>query len=136
LPIIQKDAISKDRKKYRLLVWVSDSNFLLNDKVHLTPTMQQSGYLLSPFFLYTYYYLLHTIFKINSNNIKFDWLRGYQRTVSFLSLAHAQHRQNAFTPNNFFLFLSNLRVTYHYKNINISINILVILLKVNCFETR
>jgi len=54
------------------------------------------------------------------NLIKFN-LRGCQRTICFLYLAHVQHRQNAFTQYHFFMFLSNLRVklniTKKIKNI-------------------
>jgi len=34
------------------------------------------------------------------------YLRGCQRTICFLSVAHEQHRQNAFMQNRFFYVFS------------------------------
>jgi len=53
-------------------------------------------------------------------------LRGFQHTVCFLSLAHPQHRQNAFAQNYFFIVLSNLRVK----------SIITKMIENNIFESR
>jgi len=53
--------------------------------------------------------LISTLISVFKKKIQ-TILRGCQRTICFISLAHAQHRQNVFAQNRFSMFLSNLRV--------------------------
>jgi len=66
------------------------------------------------------YLKCHCVYcKIKLQNIfKFLQLSGCQRTICFLSVAHAQHRQKLnYAESFFFMFVSNLRVKSPTKQI-------------------
>jgi len=47
-------------------------------------------------------YLHYVVLEFYKNDRVVQKQLGCQRTICFLSLAHAQHRQNAFAQNRFF----------------------------------